>query len=282
METHTTSDLGAGFSREEMLESVPAFLELYESRPITKNPGGMGLNHSWAVWFLARALQPDIVVESGVLRGHSTWLIKQAAPEAQLFCFDVSFKLLEYRAEGATYFEGDVRQFDWSSVSFSPSSLALLDDHQNAYRRIIDLSFLGVKRFIVEDNYPVGEGDFYSLQHMQAGVGFTSQQMSERTRAKMKRAKLKKLKQSDEHLKEIGIDQARLVEPNTSDWANLSSRSRTIQTIPPIALDPINRWGGAHEGRFATPEPLGYGELPDDSDLKYNWITYLELDSSRG
>ena len=277
MET-TISNLGKpAFSREEMLETIPEFLELYQQRPITHNPGGMGLNHSWAVWFLVRKLQPDVVVESGVLRGHSTWLINQAAPEAQIFCFDVSFKLLEYRAEGATYFEGDVRQFDWSAVNLSPSSLALLDDHQNAYRRIIDLSFLGLKRFIVEDNYPVGEGDFYSLQHMQAGVGFTSQQMSARTKATMKRSKLKKLAESDARLKEIGIDQARLVEPNTADWANLSSRSQVIQTIPPIALDPINRWGSAHEGRFATPEPLGFSDIPAESDLKYNWITYVDL-----
>lgn len=267
------------FSREEMLASVPEFLELFGQRPIANNPGGMGLNHSWAVWFLVRSLQPDIVVESGVLRGHSTWLIEKAAPEARILCFDLSFKLLEYQSANAEYFEGDLREFDWSSVKFSPSSLALLDDHQNSYRRIIDLSFLGLKRFIVEDNYPVGEGDFYSLQHMQAGAGFTSQQMSERTRKKMSRAKRKRLEQSDERLKSIGIDQVRLVEPNTVDWSNLQSRSKTLDTIPPISLEPTNRWGFAHEGRFSTPRPLGYSPLPEDSDLKYNWITFVELDT---
>lgn len=266
------------FSREEMSESVAEFLELYESRPITHNPGGMGLNHSWAVWFLTRKLQPDVVVESGVLRGHSTWLIENAWPEARIKCFDVSFKLLEYRSEHADYFEGDLRSFDWSNTDLGPRSLCLLDDHQNAYRRIVDLNFLGIKRFIVEDNYPVGEGDFYSLQHMAAGVGFTSQQMSERTRSRMKRSKLKKLEQSDQQFKQIGLDQARLVEPNTADWATLNSRAETIETIPPIALEPLNRWGFPHEGRFSTPEPLlGVDELPDSPNLQYNWITYVEL-----
>lgn len=265
------------FSRDEMTESVGEFLELYDTRPVHHNPGGMGLNHSWAVWFLTRKLQPDVVVESGVLRGHSTWLVEKAWPDAHIKCFDVSFKLLEYRSENADYFEGDLRAFDWSGTQLGPQSLCLLDDHQNAYRRIVDLNFLGMKRFIVEDNYPIGEGDFYSLQHMAAGVGFTSQQMSERTRATMKRAKLKKLEQSDQRIKEIGLDQARLVEPNTTDWTTLTSRAKTIETIPPIALEEVNRWGFLHEGRFSTPEPLGVSELPVDQNLHYNWITYVEL-----
>ena len=260
-----------------MISAVDEFLPLYENRPVKKNPGGMGLNHSFAVWFLIRKAQPDLVVESGVLRGHSTWLIELAAPTARILCFDTSFKLLEFRARNAHYFEGDLRSYSWANEKVSAQSIALLDDHQNAYRRIIDLAFFGFRQFIVEDNYPVGEGDFYSLQHMAAGVRFTSQQMSQATKAKMKRAKRKDLEKKDAMLMGFGLDQNRLVQANTVDWPNLSSRSEVIETIPPVALEPLNRWGHPHEGRYATPEPLLSERDFSDQNLNYNWVTYLRL-----
>ena len=268
------------FDVRDMLKSLDGFLDIYRRRPITSNPGGMGFNHSWAVWFMLRKLQPSLVLESGVLRGHSTWLIDQAVPNAQKLCFDVSFKLLEYKSDKAEYVEGDVTEFSWADIEVPSDAVALLDDHQNAYRRIIDLAFLGFRKFIVEDNYPVGEGDFYSIQHMAAGAGFTSQQLSEKTKAKMKRSKLKALQKSDAELTKWGRYQHRLVQPNSHDWENLVSRSKVIQTIPPAALEEKDRWGEAHEGRFATPEPLRPASEFVGENLSYNWITYVELKSS--
>lgn len=265
------------FTRQEMLSSLDEFLELYEKRPVTSNPGGMSVNHSWAVWFMMRRLSPSFVVESGVLRGHSTWLIEQAVPEAKILCFDLSFKLLQFKSKNASYFEGDLTRFDWGFTDVPGDAVALLDDHQNTLNRLRELRFLGVRKFIIEDNYPTGEGDFYSLNHMKSNVGFVSQQASSSQKARMKLAKRRALERTDRQLRELGLKQKTLVEPNSYDWPTLSSRLESFQTIPPIDLDSMNRWGFEHKDNYATPEPLATGRLGVDQDKKYNWITYLEL-----
>lgn len=267
------------FDRQDMLSSLDEFLELYGSRPIQSNPGGMSVNHSWAVWYVMKKLSPSFVLESGVLRGHSTWLIEQAVPEAKIICFDVSFRLLEFKSKNASYFEGDLTTFDWGSTEVPKDTVALLDDHQNSLNRLRELYFIGVRRFIIEDNYPVGEGDFYSLNHMKSHAGFVSQQASSAYKKKMKPSKRRALEKRDNQLRELGHLQKTLVEPNSYDWATLSSRLQKYQTMPPIDLDPRNRWGNEHEGAYATPIPLDDGRLGIDDDKKYNWITYLELRS---
>ncbi len=35
-----------------------------------------------------RALNPEVIVESGVFRGLTTWVMRQACPQAEIFCFD--------------------------------------------------------------------------------------------------------------------------------------------------------------------------------------------------
>jgi hypothetical protein len=260
-----------------MVESLDEFFSVYAKRPITSNPGGMSVNHSWAVWFCLKQLSPSFVMESGVLRGHSTWLIEQAVPEARILCFDVSFKLLEFKAKRANYFEGDLTQFDWGSTPVPDDSVALLDDHQNTLCRLKDLRYLGFQKFIVEDNYPVGEGDFYSLNHMKEKSGFTSQQASNAFKKRLRKSKLKALEKSDRSLRELGLKQKVLVEPNSVDWSTLQSRMTSFQTLPPIGLDKKNRWGHDHSGYYETPVALDPDRLKDEADRKYNWITYLSL-----
>ena len=79
----------------DMQNSVSEFLDVYNSRPIKENAGGMGVNHSWALWYVLRQVNPSVVVESGVWKGHSTWLIHTALPNAKIYSFDVSGKSLE-------------------------------------------------------------------------------------------------------------------------------------------------------------------------------------------
>ena len=69
----------------DMQNSVSEFLDVYNSRPIKENAGGMGVNHSWALWYVLRHVNPSVVVESGVWKGHSTWLIHTALPNAKIF-----------------------------------------------------------------------------------------------------------------------------------------------------------------------------------------------------
>jgi hypothetical protein len=96
----------------DMRNSVTEFLDVYKTRPIKENAGGMGVNHSWALWYILRQAKPSVVIESGVWKGHSTWLIHTALPDTKIYSFDVFFSRLEYKCPKSTYTERDWSLFD--------------------------------------------------------------------------------------------------------------------------------------------------------------------------
>lgn len=163
--------------REKAVAAIPEFLDLYSRKPITDNSGGMGFNHSFATWYMLRELQPSTVIESGVWKGHSTWLIERACPDAQLYPLDLNFSRLEYKSEKATYIQEDFARCDWSGID-PETTVGFFDDHQNAYARLKELWWVGIRHAIFEDNFPCGQGDCYSLRHVQAGYGHPHLQMS--------------------------------------------------------------------------------------------------------
>ena len=82
-------DLGTpSWTDRDLLAEIEPFLSVFGDRPLKHNPGGMGAPHCFYVWFLVRWLRPQTVIESGVFKGQSTWLIEQAAPQARIFSID--------------------------------------------------------------------------------------------------------------------------------------------------------------------------------------------------
>lgn len=71
-------------------QAVADFFALYPRRPVLDNSGGSGFNDSLWLFALARALRPELIVESGTHRGHSAWLFRQACPEAEIHSFDIA------------------------------------------------------------------------------------------------------------------------------------------------------------------------------------------------
>ena len=164
-------DIGAvPWSVDDQREAIAEFAEMYARRPMPDNLGGMAFNHCFAVWFVLRTVKPPLVIESGVFQGQGTWLIEQACPDSQIVCLDVTFDYLKWRSAKASYIAQDFCQVDWSSYDLS-AAIAIFDDHQNAYRRLKEMSWFGLRQAIFEDNFPVGEGDCYSPRHILAGVG---------------------------------------------------------------------------------------------------------------
>ena len=66
------------WSYEEILKEIKIFCSLYDKRPIKNNIGGMMFNHAFALYFILKKTKPDLVIESGVFKGQSTWLIEKS------------------------------------------------------------------------------------------------------------------------------------------------------------------------------------------------------------
>jgi hypothetical protein len=260
--------------------SVPEFLELYRGRPIARNHLGMGFNHCFATWFILRTMQPKLVVESGVWRGQSTWLIEQAAPQAEIVAIDPRPESRVYTSRRARYETTDFARLDWSQADVG-EAVVFFDDHQNTYERLKEMHWLGFRHAIFEDNYPCGEGDFYSLRHVRAGHGHPHIQMSPAyagtPREALKRWLIEPL------LRRLGPAQKVIVPPNESDRANLARRLETYVEFPAVVNADRNNWGGAWAGAYEPEPPLfaSATELPaeavKDDDTGYCHIAYVAL-----
>lgn len=161
-------DDGLPWSAQEMMDEIGSFTELYDTRPLGRKIGGMGFDHSFYLWFTLKKLQPSFIVESGIFEGHTTWLIKQACPKAQVISMDPN-DLLKQRFDGVTYLTGenfsDFNSIPWSTYDFSPeNSFVLFDDHQSGLRRAMEAYSHGFGHVMFDDNFFGTTGDNYSLR----------------------------------------------------------------------------------------------------------------------
>jgi hypothetical protein len=120
------------------------------------------------------------VFEVGVWRGFSTWLIEQAAPEAEIHCFDPLFFLQPwmsrwkvgrvYRSPRARYWTDEFSCADFSGILASHERpVAFFDDHQNKLPRLRQARAAGFREIIFDDNM-ASAGTHETLEDLRAGA----------------------------------------------------------------------------------------------------------------
>lgn len=273
------------WSRSEILEHIDEFAMIYDSRPIKDNHAGMKAPHMFAVWFMAKQLSPDLVVESGIWKGQSTWLLEKACPEARIFSIDLDLRTRQYISDNAVYSDKDFSEQDWLDVT--DRSLVFFDDHQDAYRRVQQCKWFGFKHIIFDDNYPVGQGDCYSLKKAFANAGFesTTSQPQPATSNVLSRI----LKRSAGL---FGINPVyhtpqyeRInVGPNDIDSRMLQRHLEIYYEFPPVFKTSKTRWKDDwNDASYPTPEPLleqptkTTHEIFIDEAKNYTWLCYAKL-----
>ena len=135
---------------DKYLNLVEEFTDIYLSKPIKNNQGGMGFNHSFALFCILRENNPSLVVESGVFKGQSTFIIENSLPNTQIISLDVNFDNLEYRSKNAEYINTDFNSVNWSKYN-TRDSVCFFDDHQNSLERLKEMKWWGFKKGIFED-----------------------------------------------------------------------------------------------------------------------------------
>ena len=129
----------------------PALCKMMLENFDLKNMYGMGFDHSFGLWFIMQWLKPDLMIESGAFKGHSTWVLRQAMPDKPIVSLSPRHpeKYLKkgpaYVDENCTYFAGkdlvDFGSVDWEKVmkkhGITDRSRVLIffDDHQNELKR---------------------------------------------------------------------------------------------------------------------------------------------------
>jgi len=264
------------WSRADLLAQLAEFSALYQERPIADNAGGMLSSHMFHAWFVMRALQPSVIVESGVFLGQGTWFLERACPNAQFYCIDLNLDRIQYRSNHAKYYDRDFERIDWTSLP-KEETVLFFDDHQDAYRRTITAKWFGFKHLIFEDNYPPARGDCYSLKQAFAHAGFTFQPpayWSLRSKLKWRAA----------HRFGTLTDKYIGVAPNTEDAGYLRQNLEIYYEFPPIFRAERTYWGDLwDDSNYSTPPALlqsvdeEYQQVFMDDAMYYGWMCYAKL-----
>ncbi|RZC57445.1 hypothetical protein C5167_004743 [Papaver somniferum] len=116
-----------------------------------------------------RWLKPDLMMESGAFKGHSTWVLRQAMPDTPILSLTPRHPE-KYLKKGPAYVDGNCTYFagkdfvdfgnvDWKNVMKKHGVtdlswvLIFFDDHQNELKRLKQALKAGFKHLIFEDNY---------------------------------------------------------------------------------------------------------------------------------
>jgi hypothetical protein len=128
-------EFGIEFEKTKLLNSIQHYEEIFRNSKISDLNGGMGFNNGLFFYVIISHFQPKKILESGVWRGYSTFLIDEATPnESKIFCFDINLSKREFLSKKASYFESDLTFV--SEVDFSKIDFALFDDHVSIYDRL--------------------------------------------------------------------------------------------------------------------------------------------------
>ncbi len=149
------------WNNNDIINEIDNFLKIYDNRPLKTNKGGMSSIHCFATFFILKKINKAFIVESGVWKGQSTYLIEKTCPNSELMCIEPIPSRILYKSKNAKY---TINDFSTLNIINPTDTICFFDDHQNAVNRIKQAVQKGIKNLIFEDNYPVGQGDCISLK----------------------------------------------------------------------------------------------------------------------
>ena len=243
---------------ENFAKHIDEFLELYKSKPVFDNTGGMKSPHLFNTFCVLKELNPTLIIESGVWKGQGTWLFENTCPDAAIVSFDVYFGNLIYKSNKVQYVNNDITTVDWKNFfetsPFNPNTtLLFLDDHMNFIDRLSFIKDSPFENIIFEDNYPPNQGDCISPKKILECEECIIDRDGRRETVKIS-------KENKELFHEV-----------------ISS----YQELPPIYKPDKTRWGDEWGDIYKTPEPhFEFGSLTEqileEEMYDYTWICYME------
>lgn len=141
------------FEIHDLRNDFKEFLKLYKKKPIKDNFSGIKIEHAFALHSILKKTNPKNVIESGVFKGMSTWIIEQTLPEANIFCIEPNLDKIEYRAKNAKYFSQDITDINFNFLD-KKETLVFFDDHICLSERLDYLESNKFRKIVFDDNLP--------------------------------------------------------------------------------------------------------------------------------
>ena len=254
------------------------FISLYEKRPIKYNKGGMLFTHMFYFYLVLKNLKPELIIESGIYKGQSTWLIENTLPNSKIISIDIDLNNRVYTSKKAEY-----RSLDFKFNEFKDlpdNTLVFFDDHVNHIERIKQSNFFGIKNIILEDNYSSDNGDFQTLKQISNNFNFNHKPgffSLTKTYYQFTKIIIKKifLSKYNSNIDLNNINQRiRDALHNKESTSHLNDLFETYYEFPPLISNfQINEM---YKSPLLQETPKDIPEYSDEL-LDYNFITYIKL-----
>ena len=261
------------WNNDELIEELKIFAEIYKERPVKNNVHGMKFPHMFAAYFILKKIKPSFIIESGIFKGQSTWLIEKSLPNSKILSIDINLNKREFISKNATYSNIDFKYHDFSNIP--NDTLVFFDDHVNHYERLKQAKFFGIKNIILEDNYKSNEGDFFTIKHSYQNSGFNHKYTkfsNLKTLGIFLTETVKKIFVKNYYFSNEKIEfRLRDHKPNLNDFKNIEKSIDTYYEFPPIINCAVD-----------TTQPLfksnDYNvDIPKEEINDYNYLTFIKL-----
>ncbi len=138
----------------DLIKSINLYDSFFKGSDISNLNGGMGYNNGLILFILCQYIQPRSIVESGVWRGYTTFLLdKASSSETKITSYDINLGLIEYKSEKAEYFEMDVSEN--IDHGHKDCDLAFFDDHVSHFDRLLFCVDNDIKFVILDDDVSI-------------------------------------------------------------------------------------------------------------------------------
>ena len=141
------------FDNFKLQKNFLEFLKIYKDRPIQNNESGIRIEHAFALFSILKKINPLYVIESGVFKGMSTWIIEKALPKCKIYCIEPNFNKIKYYSKNAEYYKKDITLLRWDKLKKN-KTLIFFDDHVCLSKRIKFLRKNNFKHITFDDNLP--------------------------------------------------------------------------------------------------------------------------------
>jgi hypothetical protein len=102
---------------------------------VKEHESGFGYNEGVFFYSILKIINPELVIESGVMKGFTTYLIDAATnSDCKILCYDINFENKIFNSKKAQYFNSDISN-DIPSIK-NKKVVALWDDHTSQLDRL--------------------------------------------------------------------------------------------------------------------------------------------------
>lgn len=138
-------------SEEYLKKIIKNYTSVFFKSPVKELGSGFGFNEGLFLFCIIKIIKPDIIIESGVMRGFTTYLIDSASSnKCKIYCYDINFENLEFISKKAIYFNHDI-MIDKPNLK-NKKTLAFWDDHTSQVDRLIFSLNEGIKYNFFDDD----------------------------------------------------------------------------------------------------------------------------------